>query len=173
MKSKPAKTKHKVFIADRGNVQFWYPEDWKVTPQKSGSIKFEDPGEDCVLEVSYFRLPQVNIPLPSPKTQMWAVMQQQAIAAKEEDIQVSEKSGQRMASVEYSFDDPKEHREARAYMAVVSNKLFQALITFAWWPEHEQRFKPALQMVLDSFVLGTGFQYASPQQALQIVTAKN
>jgi hypothetical protein len=30
-----------------------------------------------------------------------------------------------------------------------------------------------LQMVLDSFVLGTGFQYASPQQALQILTAKN
>jgi hypothetical protein len=144
-----------------------------VTPQKSGSVKFEDPSEDCVLEVSYFRLPQVNIPLPSPEAQMWMVMQEQAIAAKEEDIQVSEKSGQQMASVEYSFDDPQEHREARAFMAVVSNKLFQALITFAYWPEHAQRFKPALHMVVDSFVLGTGFQYASPQQALQILTAKN
>jgi hypothetical protein len=173
MKPKRSKTNHKVFIADRGNVQFWYPEDWKVTPQKSGSIKFEDAGEDCVLEVSYFRLPQVNIPLPSPREQMWMVMQEQAIAAKEEDIQVSEKSGQRMASVEYSFEDPNEHREARAFMAVVSNKLFQALLTFAYWPEHAQRFKPVLQMVLDSFVLGTGFQYASPQQALQILTAKN
>ncbi len=41
--------KHKIFIADRGNVQFWYPEDWKVTPQKNGSVKFEDPAEDCVI----------------------------------------------------------------------------------------------------------------------------
>jgi hypothetical protein len=47
------------------------------------------------------------------------------------------------------------------------------LITFAWWPEHTERFKPTLQMVLDSFMLGTGFQYASPQQALQILATKN
>lgn len=173
MKNEPSKANHKVFIADRGNVQFWYPEDWKVTPQKNDRIKFEDPGEDCVLEVSYFRLPQVDIPLPSPKEQLWMVMQRQAIAAKEDDIQFSEKSGQRMASVEYSFDDPKEHREARAFMAVVNNKLFQALITFAYWPEDTERFKPALQMVLNSFMLGTGFQYASPQQALQILATKN
>jgi hypothetical protein len=71
------------------------------------------------------------------------------------------------------LSDKKEHREVRAFMAVASNRLFQALITFAYWPEHAERFKPALQMVLDSFVLGTGFQYASPQQALQILTAKN
>ncbi|MGH7598334.1 MAG: hypothetical protein ACREOI_18415 [bacterium] len=173
MKSKPSKTNHKVFIADRGNVQFWYPHDWKFTPKNSGIIKLEDPGEDCILEISYLPLPQVDIPLPSPKQQLWMVMQKDAIAAKEEDIQVSERNGQFTACVEYSYEDHIEHREARRFMAIVSNRLFQSLITFCFWPEHAARLKPALQMVLDSFVLGTGFQYASPQQALQILTAKN
>lgn len=50
MNSKSSKTNHKVFIAGRDNVQFWYPEDRKVATQKSGSIKFEDSDEDCVLE---------------------------------------------------------------------------------------------------------------------------
>lgn len=173
MKSKPSKADHKVFIADRGNLQFWYQHDWKFTPKSSGIIKLEDPGEDCILEISYFPLPQVDMPLPSPKQQLWMVMQKDAIAAKEEDIQVSERNGQRMACVEYSYEDPNEHREARGFMAIVSNRLFQSLITFCFWPEHAVKFKPALQMVLDSFVLGTGFQYASPQQALQILSAKH
>jgi len=165
--------KHKIFIADRGNVQFWYPEDWKVTPQKGGSVKFEDPKEDCVLEVSYFHLPQVDIPLPSPREQLWSLLQKDHPGVKEEEIRIMERSGQRLAGVIYSFDDPNEHREARCYMAVVNNKLFQALITFAYWPEHTSRFRPVLDMVLDSFMLGDGFQYSSPQQALQTLITKN
>jgi len=51
--------------------------------------------------------------------------------------------------------------------------LFQALITFAYWPEHTSRFRPVLDMALESFMLGDGFQYASPQQALQTLTTKN
>ncbi|MBM2812155.1 MAG: hypothetical protein HW416_2914 [Chloroflexi bacterium] len=51
-----------IFVADRGAVRFDFPEDWIFDPgDESGSIlKFHDrepPDDDCVLQVSIFRIP--------------------------------------------------------------------------------------------------------------------
>ena len=168
MKSK-SKSDYKILIADRGNLQFEYPRKWKCTPKEGGIIRLEDPQEDCALEVSYLTLPKVDIPLPSPREQMTWLIEKDNLQVDESDIEVSELNGQQCASVEYFYDDAKEHRQARALVAIVSNGRFQALVTFYYWPEHYLRFRPAAQRMLDSLVLGDGFQFASPRQALELL----
>src|SRR5215210_1801244 len=52
----------RVFVADRGAVRFDFPQDWIVIPQ-ADSIRFHDkqpPDDDCVLGVSYLRLPPID-----------------------------------------------------------------------------------------------------------------
>jgi hypothetical protein len=59
-----------VFVADRGAVRFDFPQEWVIVPG-SDSINLHDkppPDDDCVLAVSYLRLPPVDwsgLPLAS------------------------------------------------------------------------------------------------------------
>jgi hypothetical protein len=52
----------RIFVADRGAVRFDIPQDWVVVPD-SDCIKLHDkapPDDDCVLAVSYMRLPPID-----------------------------------------------------------------------------------------------------------------
>src|SRR5438876_933263 len=52
----------KVFVADRGAVRFDFPQEWVIVPG-SDSINLYDkapPDDDCVLAVSYLRLPPID-----------------------------------------------------------------------------------------------------------------
>src|SRR5437588_10282757 len=54
-----AKPGHKIFVADRGAVRFDFPDDWITTPGEQSCV-FKDPGDNCVLEVSHWRLPPID-----------------------------------------------------------------------------------------------------------------
>jgi hypothetical protein len=51
-----------VFVADRGAVKFDFPREWVIAPGDD-SINLHDkapPDDDCVLAVSYLRLPPID-----------------------------------------------------------------------------------------------------------------
>src|SRR5438552_13358297 len=54
-----AKPGYRIFVADRGAVRFDFPDDWIMTPGEQSCV-FKDPGDNCTLEVSFWRLPPID-----------------------------------------------------------------------------------------------------------------
>ena len=58
-----AKHGNKIFVANRGAVQFEYPASWIVSPHEGGSVRFfdkEEPDDNIRLEVSVIHVPPID-----------------------------------------------------------------------------------------------------------------
>jgi len=148
---------YKIFVADRGAVRFNIPQDWIVEPD-SDSIKFYDtkpPDDACRLACSYIRLPPID----------WSGLRLselvKAAAGGDDrkftvagDITEQARPDLELAWVDFSFDDPEEHRLAYSRICIARGSNIQALITLDYWPEDGARLARMWREVLRSLQLG-------------------
>jgi hypothetical protein len=146
-----------IIVLDRGAVRFNYPEGWEVAPDED-AIKIYDrpkPDDNCVLAVSYLRLPPIDwsgLPLSQ-------LIQEASVGDTRGVLPHGEIVAEPRADVEIVwrqmiFDDPVEHRPAYSRIALARGNNIQALITFDFWIEDEEKLEPAWREVLRSIELG-------------------
>jgi hypothetical protein len=156
-----------IFVMDRGAVRFNIPQGWIIKPG-SDSIKIHDrepPDDDCVLAVSYLRLP------PGIDWSGLPVREMVRVAVEGDSREVSgrgemieeERGDLSLAWTEVRFTDPNEQREAfsRICIARGANHI-QSLITFDFWATDAARLHPVWDEVLRS--LEVGWFIADPTQ---------
>jgi hypothetical protein len=151
-----AKPGHKVFVADRGAVRFDVPDDWIIKPAEQSCV-FKDAGDNCVLEVSHWRLPPVDLSGLSVMKLLLDMEDKQGHPVTPEEIMRVERPDLELVWAEHNFLDPVEKRIAVGRTCLARGGNVQVLITFAFWPEDRDRFTPAWDEVLRSLQLGNYF----------------
>ncbi len=153
-RSKPG---YQVFVAGRGAVRFDVPVGWHFEPKKD-SFRFTDkPGEaaDCGLEVSFNLLPPGDWrQLPIEKIMVDLVAQDSRNPIETYDIVTLPRQTAHVVWTEFKFIDPGENREAFSRTCVAIGSGVQCLITFEYWPEDGDRFRPVWDEVLNTLTLG-------------------
>ena len=146
----------RIFVADQGAVRFDFPQDWVVIPG-SDSIKLHDkepPDDDCVLAVSYLRLPPID----------WSGIRVSSLVevANRGDtrpiydwgsIVETRRGDLEIAWREMRFVDPVEQREAYSRVCIARQGPIQALITFEFWESDAERGNAVWDTVLESLEL--------------------
>jgi hypothetical protein len=145
-----------VFVADRGAVRFDYPRGWVVVPDPD-SIKIHDkapPDDDCVLAISYMRLPPIDwsgLPLASLVEQ--ASRGDSRPIYEWGEIDELRRGDLEIAWREMRFIDPTERREALSFFFLGRQGQVQALITFDFWESDAARCRKVWEVVLKSLEL--------------------
>ena len=162
---RPRRPTGKIVILDRGNVELAIPRGWTVKPDPAGFLKLEDPKEDCLLEVSYLRLPPVGPDFPPVEERLRLVMAE-VKDAKGAEIRVIDHGATRAAWSDYGYtandDDRRTMRAARGRWLIASNALFQVLMTFYYWVDDAGWTVPDWESIVRSLRLGDGSQLSSP-----------
>lgn len=160
-----ARPGYKIFVLDRGAVRFQFPASWVMT-MDSDCVKLHDrkpPKDDAVIGVSYMRLPDLD----------WSALPLAELvkAANEGDerpidhwgeVVESRKGPIEIAWREMHFIDPKEHRPAYTRLCLARKGTYQALITYEYWVDQAEKFRPVWDAVLESLELGD--YIADPRQ---------
>jgi hypothetical protein len=154
-----AKTGYHIFVMDRGAVRFNIPEGWVIKPE-AGYIKIHDrepPDDECVLAVSYLRLPPgidwSALPL-SELLRQTADGDSREVISHGEVIE-EERGDLSLAWAELRFIDEEERREAFSRTCIargISN--IQSLITFDYWVSDAERLQPVWDETLRSLEVG-------------------
>lgn len=153
-----AKPGCKIFVADRGAVRFEFPREWWVKGD-TDSIKFRDrkpPDDDCVLAVSYLRLPPADwktLPLPTLVAHVTEKSAErrsvhdwgEIVDAPRVDLEIAWRQG--------NYTDSKESRAAVTRLCLARRNYVQALLTMDCWASELERFAPVWNHVLDSLEL--------------------
>ncbi|MHB8748705.1 MAG: hypothetical protein ACYDBJ_05905 [Aggregatilineales bacterium] len=151
-----AKPGCKIFVADKGAVRFDIPQAWVVVPEPD-SVKIYDkqpPHDDCVLAVSYFRLPPIDwSDLLLTKLLNDATKSAEREYTKAAPIVELHRADLEIAWREMYFIDDKEQREAISRICIGRRKLIQCLITFDFWVSDAERCKSAWETVLETLTL--------------------
>lgn len=155
----------KFVILDRGNVELAIPRDWTVKPDPAGFLKLEDSNENCLLEVSYLRLPPLREDAPSVEERLRHVLVTSEHPAG--DVKVIETKDVRAAWTDYPYvaadrDRKGNLRAARGRWLVAANTLFQVLMTFYYWADDATWAVPAWETIVRSLRLGDGTQFGHP-----------
>lgn len=140
-----------VFVADRGAVRFDYPRDWIIRPDPD-SIKIYDktpPADDCVLAVSYMRLPPIDWEgLPLARLVEEADKCERRPIYEYGQIREQRKGAMEIAWREMCFVDPAGKRDARSRLCLAREGQIQAMITFDFWADDDRRCIPVWDTVL-------------------------
>lgn len=153
-----AKPGNNVFVADHGAVRFDFPADWVFVPE-GNTFKFHDrqpPDDNCLLEVTIFRLP------PGPDWRSFPLPELLAAAIDHDgdevisrsEIVYAKRGDLELAWIETRFIDPGEHREACSRTCLARQSGIQPLFTFSFWPEDSARLAPVWDELLRSLRLG-------------------
>lgn len=152
----------KILILDRGNVELAIPRDWKVKPDPAGFMKIEDAAEDCLLEVSYLRIPPLAPGAPTAAERLEAVLPVKV------PVTASDRGDLRQAWADYPYesDDPERggRRPARGRWFIAENGRFQVLATFYYWVDDAARVLPAWERIVATLRLGFGEQLSDPRE---------
>lgn len=154
---------YNVFVIDRGAVRFNFPQDWIIHPgtgDELGTIKIHDrepPDDECVLAVSYLRLPQgIDLSI-LPAREM---LRQTVEADEREIINRGEIAGETrgdlsLAWIELRVIDANERREAYSLICIARGmNNIQSLITFDFWAGDAEQMRPVWDEVLRSLEVG-------------------
>ena len=149
---------HKIFVADRGAVQFNYPATWIVVPTDD-AIELHDevpPKDDCLIKVSVMYLAVgidwsgLSLPYLLEQTtkddERGMVSQRETIHVQRDDVE--------FAWYEKRFMDPVERREACDRALMARRDTIMPFITMDFWPEHTERFGPVWDEILRSLQVG-------------------
>lgn len=148
---------HRVFVADRGAVQFNFPQAWVVVPEVDAIHLYDGqpPDDNCRLAVSYLRLPSLDWS-GLPLSQLLETMvngDEREIVEKGKPTQLR-RNNLDIAWTEIRFMDPGEGREACCRLCLGRGANVQSLITLDFWPEDKQRLEPVWHEVIRSLELG-------------------
>lgn len=151
-----AKPGHQIFVAERGAVRFDIPRGWVVRPGE-GSVKLSDrppPDDECTLELSYLRLPSVDL------SGLTVGQMLREVAAKEprgvvtwrgELVEEERLDGLAIAQLASRWLDASQgSREACSHIALARRGGIQALLTFDYWLDDARRFGPVWLTVLET-----------------------
>jgi hypothetical protein len=146
----------KIFVADRGAVRFDYPRRWIVRGDPD-SIKFYDkepPRDDCVLAVSYLRIPPIDwTGLPLSRLVLEATKGDSRTMETWGDVVETRKIDLEIAWRQGRYIDSKENRPALTRLCLGRRRRVQSLLTMDFWEEHAKRFSRVWNIVLDSLQL--------------------
>ena len=149
---------NKIFVADRGAMQFEYPKDWVVSPGDSGSIRFFDQEEadaDIRLEISLIYVPPID----------WSGL---SLTRLIDDVALSEdprglterdrfhemrRATLEAAWLKVSFTDPGENRKAHSHICLARGPAAYSFITMDYWPEDARRARKVWNTVLNTLKL--------------------
>jgi hypothetical protein len=153
-----AKPGNVIFVADRGAVRFDYPKEWIVEPGET--FKLHDrqpPDDDCVLQVSIFRL-NAEIDwsaLPSPDRLLAESLadRDQAVVWRS-PIRSERRAAMQLAWAETHFTDPGEKRLALSRTCLAAGGHVRALLTLDFWPEDQPRLDPIWNEILRTLEVG-------------------
>jgi hypothetical protein len=151
----------KIFVADRGALRFDYPAEWVVLPDPD-SIKFRDqepPDDDCVLAVSYMRIPIIDwtgMPLSYLVTE--ATKGDQRSIQGWDPVVESRRADMEIAWRQGRFVDQVIGGDALTRLCLARRLDVQALLTMDCWQQDEARFGPIWDLVLDTLVLAEPIQ---------------
>jgi hypothetical protein len=146
----------KVFVADRGAVRFDFPQEWVIVPG-SDSINLHDkapPDDDCVLAVSYLRLPPIDwsgLPLATLVEQ--TTKDDHRPIYEQGEIVELRRGDLEIAWRDMRFIDPGEKREALSRFCLARQRRVQALITFDFWETDAKRCQAVWDIVLKTLEL--------------------
>lgn len=151
-----ARPGNRVFVIDRGAVRFDVPGEWTVNP-KDASCVLKDPADNCQLEITHFVLPPVDMSgLPLVKM----LQDGNLIAGQRTPVEQFVRHPRRDIEIlwsEYTYIDPSEDREAIGRTCLARGNNVQVLISYAFWPEHRERFHAVWEEVLRTLQLGHYF----------------
>lgn len=153
---------YKIFVANRGEVRFDFPESWVVT-MGDDSVRINDrepPDDDCILQVSVQHLPPgidfTGLPVrsllqsldehPDDDEERRTLARGDIVDVKRPDMD--------LAWCEHRVLDIKQNREAISRICLARAKTIQPLITFDFWPEDLNRLDPVWREVLRSLQIG-------------------
>lgn len=146
----------RIFVADGGAVRFDFPADWIVIPD-ADSIKLHDkppPDDDCVLAVSYLRLPPVDWSgLPLTDLVESATRGDERPIATWGAITELRRGDLEIAWREMRFVDPRERRDACSRLCIARWGGIQALLTVEFWAADAARCGAVWDLVLETLVL--------------------
>ena len=154
---------NKIFVADRGAMQFEYPEGWVVGPGEDGSIRFFDREEadaDMRLEVSLIYVPPSDWQgLPLTRLVDRAALSQDPRGFTEVGpFHELRRATLEAAWLEVSFTDPGENRQAHSRICLARGPGAYSLITLDFWPEDASHARKVWKTVLDTLKLDGGNQ---------------
>jgi hypothetical protein len=158
---------YNIFVMDRGAVRFNVPEKWVVKPE-AGHINIHDrepPDDECVLAVSYLRLPPgvdwSLLPL-SELLRDSVEGDDREVISRAETVE-EERDDLSLAWTEMRVIDPEERREAFSRICIARGQNhIQCLITFDFWVSDAERARPVWEETLRS--LEVGWFIADPTQ---------
>lgn len=149
-----AKPGHQILVLEAGAVRFDVPRGWVVVPSPS-SMKICDrqpPDDECTLEVSYLRLPAVDLTGLSVGTML------RDLAEKEDrgrqtwtgEIVEETRGGLELAQRATRWIDATQLREACSHIALARRGGIQALLTYDYWLDDARQFGPVWLTVLET-----------------------
>ncbi len=156
-----AKKGNKIFVADRGAVQFEYPGEWVVSPGEHSFCIYDkaEPDDDIRLECSMIRMPPI-------KNDDWSglplsVLIEEAVLSSDERGVTRSGNNRRLKRPNLEaewlivdFFDPGQNRKARSRICLARGNGIQSLITMDYWVEDSETARRVWDDVLRSLKLG-------------------
>ena len=157
-----AKPGNKIFVADRGAVQFEIPGDWVIDPG-AHSIRIRDrhePDDDIRLEVSVIQLnPDIDWnELPLVDLVEDVVNREKRDLTGREAMRESHRADLDVAWLQVDFTDPNENRKAHSRICFARGSSVLAFITMDFWPEDRSKVNSVWKDVQGSLKLGERIQ---------------
>ncbi|MCI0535972.1 MAG: hypothetical protein L0Z50_12170 [Verrucomicrobiales bacterium] len=157
-----ARPGNNVFVANRGDVSFEYPDSWIVKPSDN-SICFYDaepPADQCVLEFSIMhldlRVDWSNLPLDQ---MLCSAIGDETGPRDLATVRKLEKGDLKLVWLEYDFLDPVEKRTALSRCALALSADVLPLITFNFWPEDRAKCERVWDDLLETLRLAKGQRF--------------
>ena len=149
---------NKIFVADRGAMQFEYPGDWIMDFGESGSIKFFDREEvdaDIRLEVSLIYVP----PIDWNGLSLVRLLEDAALSDDPRDLTERgrfhhmKRATLEATWLEVGFTDAEEHRKAHSRICLARGPAAYTFITMDFWADVAPRARKVWNVVLDTLKL--------------------
>ncbi len=163
---------NKIFVADRGAVQFEFPASWIVDPGPEGSIRLRDkpePDDSLRLEVSVIqhhvqddRAPRgyraanidwSDLPLAKLLLDVTARSERRDVTERGQ-ISEARRRDLEVAWYQIEFMDPGEKRKAYSRLCLARGRGVHSFITLEFWPEDASLANRVWRGVLATLKLG-------------------
>jgi hypothetical protein len=149
---------YKILVIDRGAASFNFPASW-ILAKLEPAVEIHDaapPNDNARLMVTIMKMPPgidwTGLPLVGLLAQSIKGSQHEIL--KHGEIVKAERSDLELVWVEQLFLDPIEKREAYSRIALARGWNVHVLITFDFWENQSEKYRPVWDEVLRSLQLG-------------------
>ena len=156
-----ARKGNKIFVADRGAVQFEYPGDWVPSPGEHSFCFYDkpEPDDDIRLECSMIRMPPIKdddwsgLPLSDLLENTVLTSDERGVTRTGRNRRLR-RPNLEAEWLEVDFFDSSQDRWAKSRMCLARGNGIQAFITMDYWPEDAPTVRKVWDDVLRSLKLG-------------------